>query len=42
MQSKQDHIEVLQYSVALVGDIAVEYITDLVSTSFGTENLLLK
>ena len=34
------HFQPLPESVALVDDIAMEYITDLVSTSFGTDNLL--
>ena len=34
------HYQPLPESVALVEDIAMEYITDLVSTSFGTDNLL--
>ena len=35
------HYQPLPESVALVEDIVVEYITDLVSTSFGTPYLLL-
>ena len=34
------HSQPLPESVALVEDIAMEYITDLVSNSFGTDNLL--
>ena len=34
------HYQPLPESVALVEDIAVEYVTDLVSTFFGTHNIL--